>query len=83
MSKNRNPKILLEKIVKYEPKYFHFAGLGNQNVAKTPSATPKHFLQQKCCMLVTMLHFFLMELNETICSKNELLFQKIPTRKMS
>jgi hypothetical protein len=44
MSKNSNPKILLEKIVEYKPKYFHFAGLKNQNVANVPSATPKHFL---------------------------------------
>jgi hypothetical protein len=39
MSKNSNPKILLEKIVEYKEKYFHYAGLRNQNVAKTPSGT--------------------------------------------
>jgi hypothetical protein len=29
MSKNQNLKILLEKIVEYEPKYFHYAGVRN------------------------------------------------------
>jgi hypothetical protein len=27
MSKNEKPKILLKKIVEYEPKYFQFAGV--------------------------------------------------------
>jgi hypothetical protein len=30
MSKNEKPKILLKKIVEYEPKYFHYAGVRNK-----------------------------------------------------
>jgi hypothetical protein len=62
MSKNENPKILLEKIVEYEPKYFHFAGLGNQNV---PRAFSKHLLQHNRCISVTIMLCFLMESFET------------------
>jgi hypothetical protein len=82
MSKNRNPKILLEKIVEYKPKYFHFAGLGNQNVAKAPRGIAKYFLEQNRCISVTKLHFLLLDFFETIHSKYELLFQKIPVIKM-
>jgi hypothetical protein len=65
MSKNSNPKILLEKIVEYKPKYFHFAGLGNQNVAKAPRGIAKYFLEQNRCISVTRSQFFPMDFFET------------------
>ena len=72
MSKNSKPKILLEKIVEYEPKYFN-TEIWNQNVANVPRETLYYFCN-KTLHVSNKYAFFFCDFLKQMKTK---LFQKV------